>query len=708
VDFGLAREPATATSAPSVTQSGAVVGTPRYMAPEQAVGLTADARSDVWALGLVGHELLTGTLPVLAEGGLRVAPEVERKWPGIAPVLLRCLALEPADRFADARALAAALGELSPRRRTRRIALVVGGLGVVAIGGLVIAGVSASSTKTSSSGSAGSARASTSGSAGSASAAISSLVLEPLGPAPKRWPQDAPSSVVLSRDGKRYATTTVAAEQLFVRALDDTRPDTADVRPLPKDLVTTRAVGWFGDDSIAILATTREGTYELHRVDQAGQAALVHRAPLRFVAAIGPNDQIAIGHAEGVWLLGAGGPTPLATAIPHETIHALAWSPDGSRLAVARVRERDASIQIMTTAGVTTPRDVWTGDSLGPDLLLAWLDDHRVAFTTQPGLIVVDTAPAKPTSVRAALPELVGPGSAAAGTLLVLRTSATDSVQVGDDNAEDLAPAIANIASTRLTGWTTDGRLVFAAGSPPRIVRAKPGTSYEPWPGTLAGVEVPDSVLGDSVVAHRVDPMDRRVVVELIDATGKKRELLRLDADRAVATPVRCAGDRAAPCMLYELAGSLATWTELDTETGQRGRLIHTRGGGTERHDAALSPDGSILAIVEGTPELTIYDRPTGSSRSYRATDDTAFDSLGFSPTGDVWATSLGFRGRRFGLVSFSKYKSKPSYFSPSGKGSAYRDALRRFTRPTVSPDGKRVAVEVRELRVIVARVRGL
>jgi hypothetical protein len=39
-------------------------------------------------------------------------------------------------------------------------------------------------------------------------------------------------------------------------------------------------------------------------------------------------------------------------------------------------------------------------------------------------------------------------------------------------------------------------------------------------------------------------------------------------------------------------------------------------------------------------------------------------------------------------------------------RGSAYRDALRRFTRPTVSPDGKRVAVEVRELRVVVARVR--
>jgi len=706
VDFGLAREPATATTAPSVTQRGAVVGTPRYMAPEQAIGATADARSDVWALGLVGHELMSGVLPALVESELEVSAAADRRWPGIAPILRRCLALEPDDRFADARALAAALAALSPRRRNRRIAIVAA-LGAVAIGGLVVAKASSDGAGTAPGSNA------TPGSNDTMSGASRSVVLEPIGPAPKRWPQDAPASVLLSRDGKRYATTTVAADQLFVRAVDATPDAPEEVRPLPKDLITTRAVGWFSDDSIAVLATTREGTFELHRVDRAGTATLVHRAPQRFVPAIGPRDQIAIGHREGVWLIGAGGPTPLATNPIADSFVALAWSRDGTRLAVARARGADATIQIVNATAVSTPREVWTGESLDPEMLLAWLDDQRLVFTTQPTtLVTIDTAQPTPMAQakRADLADLVGPGSAAAGTLLVLRTTPTDSVQVGDDDAEDLAPAIANIPSSRIAGWTTDGRLVFAAGTPPRIVRAEPGTSYEPWPGTEAGREIPDTVVGDSVIAHRLDPaapVDQRTVVERIDADGKKHELVRLHADRAPATPVRCAGDRAAPCLLYALTGSLATWTEIDPETGQRGRLMHTRGGGAPKpRDAVMSPDGTIFAIVEGTAELTAYDRGTVTSHSYRATDDTAFDSLGFSPTGDVWATSRGFRGRRFGLVSFKKSKSKSTYFSPSGKGSAYRDALRRFTRPRVSPDGKRVAVEVRELRVVVARVR--
>src|SRR6266508_4571181 len=59
MDFGIAR----ASAVPSITQTAAVVGTVQYIAPEQAQGLEADARSDLYALGCCLYEMLTGQVP---------------------------------------------------------------------------------------------------------------------------------------------------------------------------------------------------------------------------------------------------------------------------------------------------------------------------------------------------------------------------------------------------------------------------------------------------------------------------------------------------------------------------------------------------------------------------------------------------------------------------------------------------------------------
>jgi serine/threonine-protein kinase len=116
-DFGIARG-----EDPTQTLETAIYGTPQYMAPEQVQGRAVDARTDVFALGVLLYEMLTGRRPfpgtTVAEVAHRIVyglaeppAEVEgRPLPaGVQEVLARALARDPADRFQTAGALAAAL-----------------------------------------------------------------------------------------------------------------------------------------------------------------------------------------------------------------------------------------------------------------------------------------------------------------------------------------------------------------------------------------------------------------------------------------------------------------------------------------------------------------------------------------------------------------------------------------------------------------------
>ncbi|MFO0927401.1 MAG: serine/threonine-protein kinase, partial [Gemmataceae bacterium] len=144
-DFGLARLQDTDTS--SLTVSGAVVGTPQYLSPEQAGGEAATAATDVWGLGAVLYACLSGRPPIegasmlealaAARGG-KVAPVVGVPR-GLAAVCLKCLAKRPVDRYATADVLADDLdrwlrGE-RPRAQRRRWRRWAAGLAVVALAG---------------------------------------------------------------------------------------------------------------------------------------------------------------------------------------------------------------------------------------------------------------------------------------------------------------------------------------------------------------------------------------------------------------------------------------------------------------------------------------------------------------------------------------------------------------------------------------------
>jgi hypothetical protein len=116
-DFGIAR----AAREGRLTASGTAIGTPRYMSPEQARAKSVDGRSDLYGLGVVAYECLTGRVPfdgpdpvgILLAHVEQPVPEPELHDPearAIWPVVRRLLEKHPDDRFADARALLTALG----------------------------------------------------------------------------------------------------------------------------------------------------------------------------------------------------------------------------------------------------------------------------------------------------------------------------------------------------------------------------------------------------------------------------------------------------------------------------------------------------------------------------------------------------------------------------------------------------------------------
>lgn len=136
-DFGVARKDTTGSASPdlsdSLTASNVIPGTPEYMAPELLELEEAIPASDIYAMGLVFHQLVTGVLPFDGEPPLRAlfqrvrqpVPSPRELRPDLDPAcekaILRCLERDPGDRYADAQDLIRDLeGDDSPRLVAKR------------------------------------------------------------------------------------------------------------------------------------------------------------------------------------------------------------------------------------------------------------------------------------------------------------------------------------------------------------------------------------------------------------------------------------------------------------------------------------------------------------------------------------------------------------------------------------------------------------
>ncbi|HZI10704.1 MAG TPA: serine/threonine-protein kinase [Myxococcus sp.] len=139
LDFGIAKITDSTDDGPALTRAGFVCGTPEYMSPEQARGSTLDPRSDLYAVGVILYQLMTGLLPFESDSAVGFAtkhlteepPPPSRRRPdarispGMEKLILRTLSKRPDDRPANAAAFKAELlavekerrrGEAAPRR----------------------------------------------------------------------------------------------------------------------------------------------------------------------------------------------------------------------------------------------------------------------------------------------------------------------------------------------------------------------------------------------------------------------------------------------------------------------------------------------------------------------------------------------------------------------------------------------------------------
>ncbi|WP_018747553.1 serine/threonine-protein kinase [Chitiniphilus shinanonensis] len=159
MDFGIAQQPAS-----ELTQAGTLVGSPRYMAPEQITGQKQDGRADLFSVGIVLYEALTGQPPFAGDQPISIAYNILHTEPAdprtlqpdtpawLAELILKCLAKQRDDRYPDAHAArnALLLGSRSarhpgadaakPRRRPTQTEPPIRGVdahGGAALGGLL-------------------------------------------------------------------------------------------------------------------------------------------------------------------------------------------------------------------------------------------------------------------------------------------------------------------------------------------------------------------------------------------------------------------------------------------------------------------------------------------------------------------------------------------------------------------------------------------
>ena len=727
VDFGLAKTPELRDAAvmpgergrgehadPRVTREGAILGTPRYMAPEQAEGRVADARSDVYALGLVLHEIASGGAPGSSEattvaGGAAapraVLPPIGGPW---GPVISRCCAEAPADRYADAAAVRAAIA--APRRRSRRGAAIAAAAIAVLGGGAAAAWMLARGDERAARWQPG-------------EVTVRRLTAS----APDRQP----TTVVLSPDGKRLAYT--VHDELYLRDVDGGAPVAVALprnkygHPIARIVF---AIGWARDGRIAVLVLDRDDAWGVYLVDAGGAApgsTPLYQTSLRPTAALSPDGtRLAIAVRDrGVLLVptDGGAASRLTTTSAGEMVGGLAWSPDGKELALVRYPSDSSgdTLELVSADGSETRVLVRGRFANMFDQFVGWTAPDRIVYGAT---VLGGGAELQALRLRGGerdgdavtvmrLPgEYISVGSVGGGRIALMRGTARYQVFVGrmSDRRHigDLEPALAGgTPARRLAGWTPAGGIVFAiasaAGDHDVVERAADGTVRALVGGPAD--DLPDTIVDGAVLYHRGtaaalevwrhDPGDG-------GAPGRDLHLTTITSDAAAANVVRCAGDRTAPCVIEEVQGDEAIYSRFDPATGARGDVVH-RSRLTTRFNRsmAVSPDGAHLALVDNTSTVTTIALGGGQVTQREVRRGAELQSVTWSADGTrMWITAFGGGRKLFNLFRLDRDETRASVEED--------DDIRWFWRPQESPDGKQIAIQGRDIVLDIWLVDGL
>jgi serine/threonine protein kinase len=697
LDFGLARVNAAASTSGDVTEAatatGVVLGTPRYMSPEQAEGKNVDARSDVFSFGVVFYEMLAGRWPWDVSSGAAVTAAILRDPPrplppslsaekAITDVVTRCLAKDPQARFANGTALAAALAATQPRAlpapsrsRTRRAASLAV-VGVLALAALVALAV------------------------WSARGGQSITKLTRLRAVPSS--ERVTSGLALSRDGEWLATVERGIDGVVLQ-----RVTGADRRVLPLGARVVSVA--FSPDGKALLVADATGAASRIDVSSGARTKIADGADAVDEA---EDGRILLSTTRELVVLDpkSGGRQAVHLGQP---LAMARWSPNGasvlytddSPLMSAATRGR-----ILVASGKLSERR-----ELAPnqDNVFAWLDDHTIAYPYARGLMAVDTAQgASPRElVQFDDGEVLALASSPASRRVVLaRGTRQEEVYVGALATDD-ERALSLASFDRLTfsagddyaaGWLDDDTVLLSStrngtydvlaqdlGAPePHATPVLGAPSSGEWrtqpavgPGgvvlywSVPAPSRPESERTKATLMMRAPGATANVVLREVTITAARQLGAVMLPDWRVGR-VSCSP---AACVLWRVSETRLEIEQLDVPGTTRQIAVKTVLLPAAHYGVVrLSPDGATLAAYDGGATMQIVDTETSRAEAVAVT------GLGEMVFVDDDVLLLGTEGA-LSVLDLETREVKPLRRGPM------------FGRMFLSPDGERIAVTVRE-----------
>jgi hypothetical protein len=660
VDFGLAAEAGASERA----------GTPAYMAPEQLAGRGADARSDVYALGIVLHELLSGARPL--PGGLdpRLSAEDRR-------VIERLTAADPDARPRDGDDSLRVLAALEPRR-AKQLALAGS---VLALGAALTIALAASSTGAL---------------AGKRPPAHDPLALSRL----TSFDERAIDDLALSPGGDRVAVVEEGELSLF--ALDGSRERVQ----LPREVACARWAGdelvvTFADEGGVVRTNLASGQSTPIAIDAArcavpasdGRLAYVDAADRLVVHALGSEPRVLVEDFD-------------------DGVH-YAWSADGRWLAWDTLLESAEQFAIDAIEIASGRRERLAS---GPPLMLStgyaafeWIDGDTIVYATSPAAWRSEPARLWSRTIGAEPAPLADLGEATvwqisirSGRIAVARDETETDVLALDLETREAEALLTDRASQWPLVWLESGAILASneVGSQGLVAIAADGSRSRTLSGGARWSAAAAAPIDTSWIAA-VERSDERASLVTIETASGERVLLAVIETPRVRSfrdlrnvQVRCAA-RARSCLVVEaLSDGRREMVPLRVRDlafdGERpigfGSVDFVVPGQRQARTTALSADGAFLFAGEGDRIDRIDARTGERAGEIFLPEQCGVQHLAAAPSGDaIYATAGCLRGEAYTVFASSGGATERIY----GRSSGW------ITHPTPSPDGRTLLLAV-------------